>query len=145
MKNGDFSVTSISISMLGHSPISSLRLNASLYLCNKSLTCVFSTLVKHELSKFIYLSKISPSIIYFLLSVSSNKGIFLQNFLLHSSSDSQIYCISYIHHLLIQHGNVCLNVLGVPLALFYRSLMMSNLQFLPFLSILMSQFCVCYW
>ena len=29
MKNGDLSVTSISISMFGHSPISSLKLNAS--------------------------------------------------------------------------------------------------------------------
>ena len=76
MKNGDLSVMSISILMLGHSPILSLRLNASLYLYNKSLTYVFSILDKYELSKFMYLSKISLSVMYFLSSVSSNQGYF---------------------------------------------------------------------
>ena len=51
MKNGDLSVTSISISILEHVPISSLRLNASLYFFNISSTSFFSFSIRHDFSK----------------------------------------------------------------------------------------------
>ena len=73
-KNWDLSLTSISTSMLGHVPISSLRLNPSLYLYNISITSFFSSFVRHELSKSMYLSNISLSVMYFLLSLESNHG-----------------------------------------------------------------------
>ena len=60
IKNGDLSV--MSISMLGHVPISSLKLNASLYLYNIFMTSFFSSSVKHELSRSIYFSNISLSV-----------------------------------------------------------------------------------
>ena len=42
MENGDLSITSISTSKLGHMSISSLKLNASLYLYNLSIDSSFS-------------------------------------------------------------------------------------------------------
>ena len=56
IKNGDLSVTSISTFILGHVPIASLKLNASLYLYNRPTTSPFSSLLKHELSKFMYVT-----------------------------------------------------------------------------------------
>ena len=98
MKKGDLSVTSISILMLGHSPISSLKLNASLYWYNESLTCFFSILVKHELSRFTYLSNISLPIIYFLLSISSNHRNFSSelSFLFSHKIYKSIVLVTYI-------------------------------------------------
>ena len=58
VKNGDLSVTSISTAVLGHVPISSLRLNASLYLYNISITSFFSLSVRHDFSKSTYLCPI---------------------------------------------------------------------------------------
>ena len=76
MKNGDLSVTSISTSIFGHVPISSHKLNVSLYFYNISITCFFSTSVRHDLSKSTYLSNISFSYICFLSSLESNHGYF---------------------------------------------------------------------
>ena len=50
-KNGDLSVTSISTSILGHAPVSSLKLNASLYLYSMSIPSLFSFSGRHDLSK----------------------------------------------------------------------------------------------
>ena len=72
MKNGDLFVTSISTSMLGYVPISSLRLNASLYLNNISITFIFSSLLRHELFRLIFFSKISLSVMCLLSSSGSN-------------------------------------------------------------------------
>ena len=74
-KNGDLSVTSISISMLGHVPISCLKLKASLYLYTISITS-FSSSCRHVWFKSIYLYNISLSDIYFLSSVLPNHGYF---------------------------------------------------------------------
>ena len=51
MKNGDLSVMSISTSIFGQVPISSLKLNASLYLYNISMTCFCSESDRHDFSK----------------------------------------------------------------------------------------------
>ena len=74
IKNGDLSVTSISTSMFGHVPISSLRLNASLYLYNISITFTFSSLFRHEVLKSMYFSNISLSVMFLLSSSGSNHG-----------------------------------------------------------------------
>ena len=50
MKNGDLSAASISTFIFGKVPISSLKLNASLYLYNISMTCFFSESVRQDLS-----------------------------------------------------------------------------------------------
>ena len=71
--------------MFGHVPISSLKLNASLYSYMKFLNFCFSHLVKQELSKSIYLSNISLSVIYFLSSLSSNHGYLSVSFVSSSS------------------------------------------------------------
>ena len=77
MKNGDLSVTSISTSTLGHVPISSLKLNASFYLYSITITCFFfSSSVRHDLSKFTYVSNISLSDIHFLSSLESDHRYF---------------------------------------------------------------------
>ena len=76
MKNGDLHVMSISTSMFGHVPISSLKLNVSLYLYNISITCYFSTPDRHDLSESTYLSNSSLSDIYFLSLLESNHGYF---------------------------------------------------------------------
>ena len=73
-KNGNLSVTSISTSILGHVPISSLRLNASLYLYNIYITSLFSSLFRHELSKSIYLSRIYLSVMNLCSSSWSSHG-----------------------------------------------------------------------
>ena len=74
IKNGDLSITSISISILGHIPISTLRLSASLYLYSMSITSFFSSLDSHDVSKSIYFSSICLSVIYFLSSLGCNHG-----------------------------------------------------------------------
>ena len=74
-KNGYLSVTLISTSMLGHVPISCLKLKASLYLYNIYITS-FCSLCRHVLFKSIYFSNISLSDTYFLSSVLSNHGYF---------------------------------------------------------------------
>ena len=114
--------------MLGHSPILSLRLNTSLYWYNKSLTCSFSALVKHELFRFTYLSNISLSVMYFLSSVLSNHGNFPSDF--SSSFLTRFTSLLYWSHTLsaTQNDSVCLNVLEGPLVLFCRNLMILNLQ-----------------
>ena len=62
--------------LFGHVPISSLKLKASLYLYNISITSSFSSSIKYVLSKFIYFLNISLSDIYFLSSQLSNHGNF---------------------------------------------------------------------
>ena len=73
-KNGGLSVTLISTLILGHVPISSLRLNSSLYLYSKSITSFFSFLLRHELSKSMYVSEISLSVMCLHSSSGSNHG-----------------------------------------------------------------------
>ena len=87
LKNGDLSVTSISASMFRHVPISSARLNASLYLNNISIAFIFSSLTKHELIRLMYFSDVSLLVMCFLSSSGSNHGYlsvddfcFLSNF-----------------------------------------------------------------
>ena len=60
--------------MFGHVAISSLRLNASLYLNNMSITFIFSSLFKHEFFRSMYFSNISLSIKFLLSSSRSNHG-----------------------------------------------------------------------
>ena len=62
----------------------SIRVYSSLPLQNRkhnqkiiSLTSVFSESIEHDLSRSIYLSNISLSVIYFLSSLSSHHGYFL--------------------------------------------------------------------
>ena len=61
IKKGDLSLMSISTSILEQVPISSLKLNVSLYLCNISTTYFFSVSDRQDLSKSMYLSSISLS------------------------------------------------------------------------------------
>ena len=72
IKNGDLSVTPISTSIFGHVPISSLKINTFLYLYSMFITPFFSSLVKHELSKFMYFSSISLSVMCIHSSLGSN-------------------------------------------------------------------------
>ena len=51
-KNGDLSVTSVSTSIFGHVPISSLKLNASLYLYSTLQIMIEKCIFKFELSGF---------------------------------------------------------------------------------------------
>ena len=67
-------MASISTSMLGHVPISSLRLNVSLYLYSISITLNFSSLFKHDIPKSMYFSNISLSAMFLLSSSGSNHG-----------------------------------------------------------------------
>ena len=67
------STTSILTSMLGHMPISSLGLNASLYLYSMSINFSMSFWVKHENSKSTHFSNTFPSVRFLLSSSSFNK------------------------------------------------------------------------
>ena len=53
-ENGYLSVMSISTSIFGEAPISSLKLNVSLYLYNISMICFFSGSDRQDISKFTY-------------------------------------------------------------------------------------------
>ena len=64
----------MSILMLGHLPISSLKLNACLCSLINFMRVPFSSGVRSELVKSIYLYKISSSIMSLLGSSSSNQG-----------------------------------------------------------------------
>ena len=75
-KTDGLSVTSISTSKFGQVPISSLKLNASLYLYNMSITCYFSESIRQDLSKSTSLSNISLTDI-FLLSLTVSKLFFV--------------------------------------------------------------------
>ena len=61
-KNGESSITFMSAFKLGHYPISSLRLNASLYFMSIFISLVFSFLLKAEFDKSIFSYKISSSV-----------------------------------------------------------------------------------
>ena len=61
-KNGESSITSMSILILGHWPISSLKLKACLYSFIMFIRVSFSSDVRSELERSIYLSKISSSV-----------------------------------------------------------------------------------
>ena len=54
-------VCNISTFIFGQVPVSSLKLNVSLYLYIISMTCFFSESVRQDFSKSTYLSNISPS------------------------------------------------------------------------------------
>ena len=66
--------TFISASKLGHSPISSLRLNTFLYFMSIFISLVFSFLLKAEFDKSIFSYKISSSVQYLLGPSSSSQG-----------------------------------------------------------------------
>ena len=68
-KNGDLSITSNSTSILGHVPISSLKLNASQYLYSISISYSFS-----EVFRLIYFSNISLPVKFCLSSSFANQG-----------------------------------------------------------------------
>ena len=74
IKNGDLSVTSISISIFGQVPILSLKLIVSLHVYNMLITCFFSVFDRQDLSKSTYLSNIFLSDIFLLSSSYSNHG-----------------------------------------------------------------------
>ena len=76
---GDLSVTSISTSILGHAPISSLKLNVSLCLYSISMTSIFSTLFKYEFSKSLYFSNISLCHVFLFITRVQPWIIFLWN------------------------------------------------------------------
>ena len=73
-KNGESSITSMSILILGHWPISSLKLKA--YLCSFIIfiRVSFSSDVRSELERSMYLSKISSSVMFLWGSSLSNQG-----------------------------------------------------------------------
>ena len=73
-KNGDSSITLISASKFGHFPISSLRLNASLYLISSFISLAFYFLLKAVLDRSILSYIISSSDRYLLGSSSANHG-----------------------------------------------------------------------
>ena len=62
------------ICSVGQVPISSLKLNASLYLYSISITCFFSESTRHDLSTSMYMSNISLSDLFFLSMFGSFYG-----------------------------------------------------------------------
>ena len=76
---------SVSTSILGQVPISSLKLN-TLYLYSMSITSFFSLSIKHDFSKSIYFSNISLSVMYFFHHWDITMDIFLLSLLVVSLS-----------------------------------------------------------
>ena len=109
-KNGVLSMMSIFTSILGHVPISSLKLNAFLYSYSKSLTSIFSMSIKHELTKLTYSSSISLVCHIFLLIILFKQGYIS----FHSSFSSFNVCthllIFHPIHQEIQNNNIYSNV-----------------------------------
>ena len=117
-----------STSMFGHVPISSLKLNTSLYLYISLLTFFFLHLVRQEFSRFMHLSNISLSVICFLSSLSSNHEYLSFPCTLGSCSSflrAFINLCVYIHFLQILGDNELDSVATLP-ALFCSTLMISN-------------------
>ena len=73
-KNVDSSITLISATKFGHSPISSLRLNASLYFRINFINLDFSFLFSAEYLRSIFSYKISASVWCLLGSSSASQG-----------------------------------------------------------------------
>ena len=73
-KNGVSSITSMSTFILGHSPISSLRLKAFFYLRIISISSVFPSSSKVLSVKSMYFHKISSSVMFLLGSLLSSQG-----------------------------------------------------------------------
>ena len=73
-KNGVSSITSMSILILGHSPISSLRLKAFFYLRIISISSAFPSSSKVLSVRSMYFHKISSSVMFLLGSLLSSQG-----------------------------------------------------------------------
>ena len=132
-KKGLLSVTSISTSIFGQVHISSLKLNVSLYLQINLLTFFFLHLVRHELSRLMYLSNISLSDICFLSSLSSNHGYLslphtLASFSTLSLGYLSIYCTDHKYFQLTLCDSNGLDFVAELLALFYNIPRTLNLQ-----------------
>ena len=73
-KNGVSSITSMSTLILGHSPISSLRLKAFLYFRIISISSAFPSSSKVLSVRSMYFHKISSSVMFLLGSLLSSQG-----------------------------------------------------------------------
>ena len=127
-KNDDLSVTSISTSIFRQVPISSLKVNAPLYLYNMSITPVsFLNLTdKFYLNLCTYL--IFPCLIYFSFHhLVLTMDIFPMFLLSLSLMCLQIYLTTHIKHQMTQIYNIYLNSIVEFLALFYHIPLISNL------------------
>ena len=117
--------------MLGHVPISSLQLNASLYLYGISITSFFSSSVKHVLYRFIYFSNISLYDIHFLSSILSNHGCFSPASIFSSFFKVLIKLLNQSHTFSVDlNCKICLSSVVTLHVIFYTNLKFSNLKFL---------------
>ena len=127
-KNGYLSIMSIPTSIFGHVPISALKLNASIYLYNISITSSFSSSIKQVLSRFMYYLNISLSDIYFLSSESSNYGYFSPLSKLCSFLKVLIKLLNYMHTLSAESThNIYLIFVELLLVLFCNTLVTQDL------------------